>query len=81
MGACGEDSGAPQDTALSPGPPAHLLAPRPEGLEGPREKAMIPLSPHSLLQGPLQGCWWSGSLTQAQRTAHPPGPYYIFNVL
>ena len=61
MGGCGEGSGALRDTALSL-PQGSLAHPRPEGLEGPGEKATIDLSPHPLPQGPLGAdCWRSRS--------------------
>ena len=49
LGSPGEGSGALQDTALtlSLGPPPHLPVLRLEDLEGPGEKAVIHLSPHS----------------------------------
>ena len=54
VGGRGEGSRALRDTALSlfPGPPAHPPGPKPEGLEGPREKDAIRLSPHRLPEGP-----------------------------
>ena len=56
----GEGSGALRDTALSlsPGSPAHPPAPRPRALEGPREKAGIRLSPHSLPREPCEADGW-----------------------
>lgn len=57
VGGPGEGSGALQGTALSLslGAPTHLPVLRLEGLEDPGEKAVIHLSPHSLLPGPLRG--------------------------
>ena len=89
MGSRGEGSGALQDTALglSLGPPAHLPASRPEGLEGlegpegPGEKAETrppppPPTPRSLPRGPLgaerrRSCSPQGLALMAVRLPHP----------